>query len=359
MSMCVMLVVALTCQQGEQKTDPKPQEVPRGKPTPAWSCKCDPNTPQTLAFSPDSKELLIIACPKEGNSGMAEILDLSTGVMTRGPRWSNRVRGVVFSANGSRLAAVTPAGTELWNWQTKTRLSTLREKETPEHVCAGFSPDGEYLGVATARLTKREPFFSGIRLNTLDAKPQYRDVPQESTVELWDTSTFGRRTRLLCGDDSIQAITLTPDPLTFNLAYAGGSIEAIRATNGRRAGGQGASEQRSGMTAFSRSCDVFASVGKNLRTAYVWKSEDGEQLGRVWGYGDNISAIALSPSGKTLAVATLAPLVEVFDVPTMKKLAVLEEHFQEATELVFSTSGKYLASASRDKTVKVWSVPDE
>ena len=127
-----------------------------------------------------------------------------------------------------------------------------------------------------------------------------------------------------------------------------------RSDTGRGARAMG---RREGCRRMRAAVVLFLALG-----AVAWAQEAGIPLpegavarlglGEI-GWGDR--AIAFSPDGKYLAVATSLG-VELRDVETLE----LVRFFQGRTGLVlsvaFSPDGEYLASGSRDNTVKLWDV---
>src|SRR5207244_783346 len=61
-----------------------------------------------------------------------------------------------------------------------------------------------------------------------------------------------------------------------------------------------------------------------------------------------------SPDGKRLASASFDKSVKVWDAQTGQELFTLHGHTDYVYSVVFSPDGKRLASASFDKSVKVW-----
>ena len=71
--------------------------------------------------------------------------------------------------------------------------------------------------------------------------------------------------------------------------------------------------------------------------------------------GGSDRAVAFSPDGKRLAIATGAG-IWFYDAQTYREMALLTGHTEVVRAVAFSPDGKTLASGARDATVKLWNV---
>ena len=69
-----------------------------------------------------------------------------------------------------------------------------------------------------------------------------------------------------------------------------------------------------------------------------------------------VNSVVFSPDGKTLASASWDKTIKLWDVGTGKEITSFTGHQSAVNSVVFSPDGKTLASASDDKTIKLWDV---
>jgi WD40 repeat protein len=81
-----------------------------------------------------------------------------------------------------------------------------------------------------------------------------------------------------------------------------------------------------------------------------------KEMATLAGHSGVITFVAFSPDGKTLATASWDKSIKLWDVAKGKELLSLKGHSHEVWCVAFAPDGKTLASSSADGKVKLWEV---
>src|SRR6266498_1842040 len=107
---------------------------------------------------------------------------------------------------------------------------------------------------------------------------------------------------------------------------------------------------------------AFSPDGKTLasgswdNTIKLWEVATGHELRALTGHSSYVTSVAFSPNGKILASGSWDKTIRFWNVVNGDELRLLEGHSGSVTAVAFSPDSKMLASASWDNTVKVWNV---
>ncbi len=87
---------------------------------------------------------------------------------------------------------------------------------------------------------------------------------------------------------------------------------------------------------------------------YLWRLCHGDLF--TWQHADYVYAVAFAPSGERVATASGDRTVKLWDAATGQELLTLRGHVGEVYAVAFAPDGKSLATGSADNTVKLWDV---
>jgi WD40 repeat protein len=76
----------------------------------------------------------------------------------------------------------------------------------------------------------------------------------------------------------------------------------------------------------------------------------------MWGHSSDVWAINFSPDSKYLASGSRDKTIKLWSVAEQKEIKKLQGHTASVLSVCFSPDGNFLASGSVDNMVKVWSI---
>ena len=354
-----------------------------------------------VQFSPDGKKLVTIS-----RDGTVKLWNLQGQLLqTFGDR-KTAFFGVAFSPKGDKIAVAADDTTiKLWNAEGQL-LSTLKgHQELVTSVV--FSPDGQRLISSSSDGTAKIWNLQGLELKTLRGHQEgilkvavdrtgrhIATASEDGTVKLWDLTPkpmlgFRSQNARLTGvaispARSLLAVVTEDEALnlinfqgqlqqTFPITTAG-ITQLSFSPDGQRlattSGGKtvkiwdlqgkllGQFSQDSGRIynfAWSADSQLLAIATKSGKISF-WKIGQMQptRLLTIQVSQDRVYGVSLNPKQSKLATASEDKTAKIWDLKG-NLLTTLKEHQDSVYQAIFSPTGNYLLTASRDGIAKLWS----
>ncbi|KIK33655.1 hypothetical protein CY34DRAFT_31596, partial [Suillus luteus UH-Slu-Lm8-n1] len=105
---------------------------------------------------------------------------------------------------------------------------------------------------------------------------------------------------------------------------------------------------------YSPDSSKLATGGDKANAVKIWDAKTGELLNTLE-HDYRVCSLAWTSDEKKL-ISGSYELIRIFDTATWKQIAVLEGHTRHVTAISLSWNNRILASASRDKTARLWNL---
>ncbi|MEU0569203.1 WD40 repeat domain-containing protein [Nonomuraea sp. NPDC005983] len=185
-----------------------------------------------------------------------------------------------------------------------------------------------------------------------------------ASADVWDVAS-GRRLRRFAGDEdtSVNTVAFSPD----GRLLAGGNphVKLWDVTTGRLVArlSIGAGHHGVNRVAFSpdgkivaAATDGFGAKSFGRGAVLLWDVSTLRRVAVLRGPAATIRAMAFNPDGKTFATNGPYPKVALWDVAARRVTATLSGHVESVSAVAFNADGTILVSASDDRSIRIWDV---
>lgn len=364
----------------------------------------------TVAFSPDGR---LLATGSEDDT--VKMWDANSGAAIGEPMAPNigNVNVLDFSPDGRRLAGGGSDAAVMWDTATRQQVGEQLIGHTNAISGLAFSPDGKWIATAAADSTIHlwyadTGFDSGIGIWGHESSvfgvafspdsSRLVSAGRDATVRIWEPMAGAP---LYGHDDKVRAVAYAPDGKSVASAGYDGKIQFWNPDTGELMGdpivGNGwealnfsddgkklaaggfngtvvvfdtatrrpIAQTTTGHPAGIRFVDLNPDASKVSLVdweglAGVWNLDSGKQVG-----GDitDINALALTEDWKLIAVSQNADAgqIRLFepDGGDDKLTDLMKGHTNSLRSLAFDPSGKLLASAGDDTSIRLWDVESQ
>ena len=244
-----------------------------------------------VAFSPDSSKVAV------ADIGEVKLWEISTqtNVLTL-QRNLGLVFAVAFSPDGTKLA-VAGSALKLWEVETGRMLRTLAQRKLRINSVA-FSPDGEKLATGA----------------------------EDKTVKMWDVESGKNIDAFMGHTDVVMSVAFSPDGTRLAPGSRDHTIRLWNVKSGEHIDtlGRSASPSIAGQMLWV----IFGSIT------------------RIGGHTEEISSVAFSPDGTTLASSSSDGTVKLWQVETGRNTTTLAAPGWFSKSVAFSPDGEIIACTS-------------
>jgi WD40 repeat protein len=314
-----------------------------------------------LDYSPDGQ--LLASASLDGSVRIWNVLtgDSFSLPVSAAPMWD-----VAFSPDGRFLAAVGKDGrVTIWNLTDRQVVASFAG-EKPLYA-VDFSPDGTVVAIAGSDPRIRlwrwaddevpRTTLTGHTNNVfdLDFSPDGKrlvSAGQEGIAIVWDVSD------LSSGAPEVERLRGHQAGLWMATYDATGQVIATGGDDGtvRLWSAEAHNKPITDMSFGPVASGLLATAGLD-NVARVWRFEDGKLSWlRTLEHSKPVRKVVFSADGQTVATASEDKSVRIWDPLTGEALHTLDDHTDAVLTVAFSPDTSLVASAGADKTLRIWEV---
>ncbi|KIM86959.1 hypothetical protein PILCRDRAFT_293290 [Piloderma croceum F 1598] len=312
-------------------------------PAQLYTSKGHTSSVNSVAFSPNGKHIV------SGSSDQTvRIWDAETGDVVARPYQGHTqsVSSVAFSPDGKRIVSGSWDNTiRVWSTETGNVIAApfIGHVEYVSHVV--FSPDGEHVASCS----------------------------DDQTIRVWNAETGDFIIKMHV--KLVTSVVFSPDGKHMASGSANGTIHIWNAVTGEATMGPLAVHTDAVTSIAFSPVGTHIASGSKDKAIYVLDlgngrrdaaglagaivSDDASYIisGPFKGHTDWVTSVRFSPDGRWIASGSVDRTIRIWDIDTGNVVAgPFAEHTDAVTSVAFSPDGKHIASGAKDKTICVWDV---
>lgn len=304
-----------------------------------------------LAWSPDGTRLA-----SASKDASVRVWDLANGRQVAAYRGSqDAVLGLDWSRDGKWIASTAGQEIHLWDPATGKLGKALKGHEEPVTAVA-FRPDSRTLASVSqapgsSTPTSKDPSVRVWDLDKFEESAELgSELPKKAKAKYYAVAYSPNGKLLAATTDNGQLHVWNPDkePKKRHVlgidAHPGGHVYKV---------------------AFGKDTSVLFTSGSDEKAKqWVGLGPEGESIpgqGKptaIEGHSQSVTALAATRDGKFLATGSADKTIRLWDLTgSAPRLArVFQGHTEEVTALAFAPDGLTLASGSKDQAIRLWTV---
>lgn len=315
-----------------------------------------------LVFSPDDQQLAI------ASHDVVQLCEARTGSALQTLKGhAQDVSSLAFSPDGQLLASGSnDRSIRLWDMKIGATLHVMEEHSSIVN-CVAFAPNNHHIASASSDNTIRLWDVKSGAVRTLKGHSdtvssvafspdgqQLASASWDRTARLWELKTektlkvlrghFGIITSISFSPDSQQLASASNDKTV--MLWEPKREETVQNSDGHSA--------RVNCIAFSPNGKQLAS-GSNSGLVALWDTATGAELCVLTGHNQEITFVTFSPDGQQLASSSDDRTIRLWDLKSESVLQIFQDTFTPDI-MAFSIDGQQIASANGHKIVRLWDI---
>ena len=294
------------------------------------------------------------------------------------------INSLAYSPDGSRIVTASADGTaRIWNASSGLCLLTLAGHMGSVNTAA-FSFDGKSVatggldrtvriwdagsGSQTAILEGHYGAVLGVAFSPVD-KTQLATAGKDGTAKLWDLSKCTVLKTMTSDTNSLNAVAFSPDGARIATASDSGYAKLWSVSSGADVTPLSPGQPKGPPTfwhqgqvssvAFSPNGKLLATAGSVDGVVKIWQADSGEQVRALIGHTSGVKSVSFSPDGGRIASASLDRTARVWDVASGAELVMAQPPSAVKNTIVFGSiaygpNGRFVTGGTGDGAAEVW-----